>query len=133
MAEGVECACGDAAAPKRVVLVVEDEVLLRTFISDYLRETGFRVIETANAGEATEVLGSGEPIDFVFTDVNMPGVMDGIMLARWIANNHPSIQVVVTSGQSAEGLSGAAFFSKPYRFEDIAQRFREMAANSKSS
>jgi CheY-like chemotaxis protein len=133
MAEGVECASDDEAAPRRVVLVVEDEVLLRSNISDYLREEGFRVVEAANAVEATRVLGSGEHVDIVFTDVQMPGVMDGVMLARWIAINLPSIQVVVTSGRNAEGLSGAAFIPKPYRFEDIVQRFREMAANSKSS
>ena len=66
------------------VLVVEDEILVRLTMADCLRAAGYVVVEAANATEALAVLTSGEPVDVIFTDVRMPGAMDGLMLARWV-------------------------------------------------
>jgi DNA-binding NtrC family response regulator len=112
---------------KRVVLVVEDDILVRATLSESLREYGFRVIEAANAAEAVAVFSSGEPVDIVFTDWHMPGDMDGVALARWVAKHHSAIRVLLTSGRGDAASARAsvpsdAFFGKPYRAEDVANR-----------
>ena len=116
-------ACGEAR--RHVVLVVEDELLVRWSTADYLRCAGIAVVEAANAAEALEVFASGEPVDIVFTDVQMPGAMDGLMLVRWVHEHRPGIQVLVTSGKGDDAVCSGlvpaeAFFSKPYRHEDVA-------------
>ena len=82
------------------VLVVEDEVLIRLEITEYLRSQGFRVLEAANGDEAKQILSSGERIEVLFSDVNMPGSIDGLELAYWVRQNHPWIEVILTSGNS---------------------------------
>jgi CheY-like chemotaxis protein len=85
--------------PPHTILVVEDEVLIRLSLSDYLRECGFTVLEAASGDEAIEVLrGRGDDVDLVFSDVQMPGETDGFTLARWVRSNHPEIPVILTSG-----------------------------------
>jgi CheY-like chemotaxis protein len=116
------------ATRRRVVLVVEDEILVRLTIADYLRDAGYAVVEAANAMEAVAVFATGDPADIVFTDVQMPGAMDGLMLARWVHEHHPGIQVLVTSGDAARsaGLPDEAFFSKPYPLEEVASRIHSL-------
>jgi two-component system, response regulator PdtaR len=119
------------ATHRRVVLIVEDAILVRLTIADYLRGAGYAVFEAANAAEAVAVFASGERVAVVFTDVQMPGVMDGLMLARWIQEHHPSVQVLVTSGKGdADTSSGLmpddAFYSKPYSLEAVADRIRSL-------
>jgi CheY-like chemotaxis protein len=116
-----------AATRRPAILVVEDEVLVRLTVADYLRGAGYGVVEAANATEALEVFASGEPVDVVFTDVQMPGDMDGLMLVRWVHEHHPGIQVLVTSGKGEAAVSSGlipdgAFFSKPYPLEEVASR-----------
>jgi CheY-like chemotaxis protein len=89
--------------PSSVVLVVEDQILVRMTVADYLRECGFSVIEAAHAGEALTLFRAGITIDVVFSDVQMPGDMDGIGLARWLRNNRPEVQVILTSGVGQAG------------------------------
>ncbi|WP_281413559.1 response regulator [Microvirga antarctica] len=100
----------------RTILVVEDEILIRMLISDELRDAGFEVIEAASADDALGVLASGHPIDLVFTDVRMPGSIDGAELASRIKKNHAEMQVILTSGHlpAHEALSIAPFIAKPY-------------------
>lgn len=112
------------ATRQRTVLVVEDEILVRYSIAGFLRDAGYSVVEAANAAEAVAVFASRQPVDIVFTDVQMPGTMDGLMLARWVHAHHPSIPVLVTSGhgdavRSAGLIPGEAFFSKPYVPEEV--------------
>lgn len=119
------------AARRRVVLVVEDEVLVRLPIADYLRDAGYAVVEAGNAAEALEVFASDEPVDIVFTDVQMPGAMDGLMLVRWVYEHRPGTQVLVTSGKGdaavSSGLIGDdAFFAKPYAFDGVASRIHSL-------
>jgi two-component system, response regulator PdtaR len=116
---------GCAASRRRVVLIVEDEILVRLTTADYLRDAGYAVVEAADAAEALGVLASSEPVDAVFTGVQMPGAMDGLVLVRWIHDHYPAIQVLVTSGKGDAAVSSGliadgAFFSKPYALEEVA-------------
>lgn len=119
-----------ASTRRRSVLVVEDEILVRLTIADHLRGAGYAIIEAANAAEAIAVFTSGEPVHIVFTDVQMPGAMDGLMLARWVREHHPGVQVLVTSGKGDAavscGLSDGAFISKPYPLEAVATRIQSL-------
>src|SRR5262245_41278519 len=85
-------------APPPVILVVEDEVLVRSIVAAYLSECGFDVIEASGADEAVRVLQADVAIDIVFSDVNMPGSMDGFGLAQWVRRERPWLKVILTSG-----------------------------------
>lgn len=99
------------------VLVVEDEVLIRSFVSDELREGGLQVIEAATADEAWAFIESGEKIDLIFSDVHMPGSINGLDLALRVKSKHPHIRFILTSGNlGGIDLSGLAFLPKPYSF-----------------
>ena len=118
-------ASSEEATPQRAVLVVEDEILIRSAVAEFLRGAGYRVIEAADAGEAVAVFASGTQIDLVFSDINMPGTMDGIGLVRWVADHHPGIQVILTSAISharRAGEIGVDFLRKPYRLAEAARR-----------
>jgi CheY-like chemotaxis protein len=115
-------------ARQPVVLVVEDDILVRLTVADYLRDARYAVIEAANAAEALEVFAF---VDVVFTDVQMPGAMDGLMLVLWVYEHHPHVQVLVTSGKGDAALSSGliaddAFFAKPYRLEAVGARIRSL-------
>jgi two-component system, response regulator PdtaR len=100
------------------VLVVEDEPLVRLAAVDIVESAGLRALEASNAEEAIAILEASPDIRVVFTDVNMPGSMDGVKLAHYIRDRWPPIQLVVASGQAiiaeSDLPSGARFFSKPY-------------------
>lgn len=83
---------------RRVVLVVEDEPIIRLDIAEELRRLGHQVIETVNADEAMTVLRSTARIDVVVTDVRMPGKLDGLDLARTVRQERPGVLIVVMSG-----------------------------------
>ena len=115
----------EEATRQPAVLVVEDEILIRSAVAEFLRSAGYRVIEAADAGEAVAIFASETQIDLVFSDVNMPGPMDGVGLVRWIADHHPGIHVILTSAIShvrRAGESGAGFLPKPYRLAEAARR-----------
>ena len=124
-------------ARQPVILVVEDDVLVRFAIADYLRNACYAVIEAENAAEALEVFASCERVDVVFTDVQMPGAMDGLMLVLWVYEHHPDIQVLVTSGKGDAALSSGliadgAFFAKPYRLEAVAARIHSLVEDCRN-
>lgn len=118
--------------PAPTILVVEDDVLVRTVVAAYLRECGFDVVEAGRADEAIRVIQVGVPIDLVFSDVNMPGDMDGFALAAWLQQQHPAIKVMLTTGahatvmQAGEVVSRGEVLAKPYRYETLLIRIREM-------
>lgn len=116
------------------VLVVEDEVLVRLMIARHLRERGFRVVEASHAGEALDALEADENIDLLFTDVLMPGVMNGVMLARWVRQNRPEIAVLLTSVRSdfALDLPDARLFLKPYSPEEVGDYIRSQLPGRQS-
>ena len=122
------------APPARLptILVVEDEPLQRLVITDFLKECGFDILESANAAEAIEVLTkqTGQ-IDLVFSDVQMPGEIDGFGLAKWIRENRPGTPVVLASGCTGKAelardlCAGEHFFPKPFDMDEVAAKIRE--------
>lgn len=122
----------EAQAP--VVLVVEDEVLIRFAIAEYLRECGYTVIEAATGSEAKAVFEAHVAVNVVFSDIQMPGEMDGFALARWVRANHPEIPVVLTSGvaraaDAAEDLcESGPLMAKPYEARDVENRIKLLLA-----
>ena len=117
------------------VLVVEDEVLVRLVVADTLREAGYHVLEAANADEAMALLASFSEIGLVFTDIQMPGAMDGVGLARFIRSTYPDLTVIITSGASLRpnGDEFIAFVAKPYKPELIAHEVKRLLERSKVS
>jgi two-component system, response regulator PdtaR len=113
------------------ILVVEDEPLVRMDIAEQLQDMGFKVLEAANADEAIEMLGGDTEIRIVFTDVDMPGSMDGLKLAAAVRDRWPPIRIIVTSGHRNVTMNDlpadSRFFAKPYKAAAIAQAAREMA------
>ena len=116
--------------PPIVVLVVEDDFLLRMDAVDIVRNAGFEAIEAANADQAIAIIEADPDIHIVFTDVQMPGTMDGLRLARFIRDRWPPIKIVATSGRlrvAEEDLpKGSIFVPKPYTPEQIIQTFRQL-------
>jgi CheY-like chemotaxis protein len=105
------------AQPRQAhVLVVDDDVLIRALIAGLLRGAGLSVIEAGNADEAWCYLRAGAPVDLVFSDVEMPGSMHGVELARRIRAYAPTVGVILTSGSKGGRLAqGFTFLPKPYR------------------
>jgi CheY-like chemotaxis protein len=115
----------------RTVLVVEDEVLIRWVIAEYLRDCGYRIIEAGSGDEAIDILRrTAWTVDVVFSDVQMPGSIDGFALAQWVRRQQPAIKVVLTSGiakatDAAQALCDEApLIPKPYNPAELEQRIR---------
>jgi DNA-binding response OmpR family regulator len=126
----------DAAAKARTILVVEDEVLIRMAVADYLRECGYRVLEASNAAEAIKLL-DAQPVDLVFTDVDMPGEMDGFGLAHWVRDHAPGIPVIITSGvprtagKAEELCKDGPLLDKPYHHQGLSVRINALLASTR--
>lgn len=107
-----------AAAHPAYILVVEDELFVRMYISEALRDAGYKVLEAFNGDEAVEILISGAHVDLVLSDVKMPGSVDGLELLAFVRKNFPRIPVVISSGHLDPTValqSGADhFLPKPY-------------------
>lgn len=120
------------APPRPVVLVVEDEPVLRMAAADMVEEAGFEVIEAADATQAVRLLETRPDIRIVFTDIDMPRGLDGMRLAAVIRDRWPPIEIILTSGHRAPSRAdlpaGAVFFPKPYREEQVVAEMRRMAA-----
>ena len=103
------------------VLFVEDEVLIRTPVAQILRGAGFVVNEAANTDEAWSYLQTGAPVDLVFSDIQMPGSMDGVEFARKVREKYAHIVIVLSSGKGAllPRDNQHQFISKPYRAGDV--------------
>ena len=114
-----------------IVLIVEDESLLRTSGAEMVAEAGFEVIEAGSADEAIAILQARSDIHIVFTDIQMPGSMDGLKLAWFVSDRWPPIRLVVTSGRVAvreEDLpKGGLFIGKPYTAQRIAEVLGSLA------
>lgn len=112
------------------VLVVEDEYLIRMDIASYLEGAGFIVFEAENSAEAIRCLELHDEIRLIFTDVNMPGSMDGLALAHYVRGRWPPVKIIVTSGYMKLGSdnlpTGALFVEKPYYPRNIADKMNEL-------
>jgi CheY-like chemotaxis protein len=114
-----------------VVLVVEDEPLILVLAVDIILGAGFEPLWASNADEAISILESREDIKIVFTDINMPGSMDGIKLARAVRGRWPPIRIIVTSafsvGERKLLPEGTKFISKPYDVGQISDALHSLA------
>ncbi len=123
------------AEPRRpVVLVVEDDYLLRLDAADMIKAADFEVIEAANADEAIAILESRNDIAVIFPDIQMPGSMDGLRLARAVRGRWPPIKIITTSGQRIiEELDlpeGGRFLPKPYNPTQVNGVLRELTQDA---
>jgi DNA-binding NtrC family response regulator len=117
---------------KITVLVVEDEALLRMNTVDELTEQGLSVMEAANAKEAIALFNAGQRFECIFTDVDMPGDVDGLELAALVKDAFPPIEVIVTSGHRDVNRDDlprrGVFVGKPYSLEVIGDLIRRLTA-----
>ena len=119
-----------SAAP--VVLIVENDVLLRLVTASNLREAGFEVIEAANAAEALRIL-DRIPVDVLFSDIEMPGNMDGLALAQWVHRSQADTRIILTSGAAkapGDVEEYASFLPKPYAEKDVERLLRSVLSSS---
>ena len=115
-------------APSKV-LVVEDEPSLRFFISDILaNDHGFMVLEAESADQALDVLERDSEIKCMFTDVRMPGTLDGIALSNRVRRERPDIKILMTSGHllSSEAPENVPFVAKPYDLTQVANLIEQL-------
>src|ERR1700760_4533200 len=112
------------------VLVVEDEMILRMRAVDIVEDAGFCSVEAINADEAISILESRSDISLLFTDIQMPGSMDGLKLARAVHDRWPSIKIILVSGHvkpsDAERPEHSLFFGKPLEVEQMIAQLRDM-------
>ena len=110
------------------VLVVEDEVLVRMLVADELRKAGYIVIEASSAHEALDLLRNGVDVRVIFSDVRMPGPMDGVGLARVVRSEFPMIKIVLTSGNLTplDWAEHHGFFQKPYDAAKIIKHVKRL-------
>ena len=106
-----------------VILVVEDEMMVRTFAADVLQEAGFRILEARDGVEALAMLAVREDVALVFSDISMQN-MNGITLAKAVSERWPEIAIIITSGALPPGTRlnippGARFLPKPYTAERL--------------
>ena len=121
-----------AALP--TVLLVEDEVLIRNLIADWLGERGFVVHEVATGDAALSYIGEGGAVDVLFTDVNLPGTIDGAELARRARELRPDLPIVYASGRHGCSDLGtvvprSVFVAKPYNPADVCTLLQRMTAD----
>jgi CheY-like chemotaxis protein len=102
----------------QIILIIEDEVLIRMLMAEALRDEGYRIVEAASADEGMEILQSGQAIDCIITDVRMPGQIDGLQLAAVSKRLQPNRPVIIVSGHlTAQDVSRVdAFVPKPYTY-----------------
>jgi CheY-like chemotaxis protein len=117
------------ATPIRI-LVVEDEVFIRMDAVDMLRTAGFDILEAANADEAIQMLERHSDIRLIFTDIDMPGSMNGLKLAAAVKDRWPPVRIIATSGHfkvvAGDLPADARFISKPYQPAQIISAVREL-------
>jgi CheY-like chemotaxis protein len=121
-----------SATPAPIVLVVEDEFLIRMNVVEIIEDAGFRALEAANADEAIALLETHPNISVVFTDIDMPGSMNGIRLAQAVRGRWPPIKIIATSGhfrlRDGDLPHDGRFLPKPYSSDQITTTIRELMA-----
>jgi CheY-like chemotaxis protein len=119
-----------------IALVVEDEALLRILAVEVVEEAGFTAIEARDADEAVVLLESRTDITLLFTDINMPGSMDGLKLAHAVRDRWPPIKILVVSGnqrlQSSDLPTDSCFVEKPYQASALVDELRSMFSSRES-
>lgn len=121
----------EASGGHEIILLVEDNPEVRSVTAAMLDQLGYRVVEAGRADRAAQILGSGDPIDLVLSDIVMPGAMDGLAFAKYVRERHPRLPVLLTTGYSklASGPHpGFAILRKPYQLSALAQAIRAALA-----
>jgi DNA-binding NtrC family response regulator len=124
---------------QQIILVVEDDVLVRMPIAQYLRDCGYKVIEASNADEAMQVLLHQETrVSVVFSDIEMPGTVDGFGLANWIREHRPGLDVLLAGTvrravKGAKDLCEEGPVPKPYDAQVVHNRIRRLLASRKAA
>ena len=120
---------------KAVILVVEDSPLIRMGVVELVAAAGFPALEASDADEAIRILEGRPDIHLVFTDVGMPGSMDGVKLTHYIRGRWPPVKLIVTSGKMIVGEThlplGARFFPKPYDETAIVEAMMGMLSEAR--
>jgi CheY-like chemotaxis protein len=121
------------AYAKKIVLIVEDEPLLRMAAVDMVEQAGFIAVEAADATQAVEILERRTDIRLVFTDIDMPRGIDGMRLAALIRDRWPPIEIIMTSGHVERGdvvmPARGVFFPKPYKENEVVAAMCRLAAD----
>jgi CheY-like chemotaxis protein len=122
----------DSGSIKMFVLVVEDEPIILMLAVSIVEDAGYEALEARSADEAVRILETRSDVRIVFTDIEMPGSMDGLTLAQAIRGRWPPIELILTSGRTAirdeDMPDRSRFFAKPYQPAEIAEALRQMAA-----
>jgi CheY-like chemotaxis protein len=117
-----------------VVLVVEDEMLLRMRTVDMVEDAGFTSIEAVDADEAVAILESRSDIALLFTDIQMPGSMDGLKLAHAVHERWPPIKIILVSGQlrlaNIDIPADSRFFGKPLEASEMIVEMQSMIGHA---
>jgi CheY-like chemotaxis protein len=124
---------GNGHPAPSTILVVEDEVLIRLSVCDFLRECGYRVLEAGTGEEAQAIFGSGEPIEVLFSDIDLGSGINGFMLATWVRANYPTVRIVLASGitrmaQETGHLCDGPLLQKPYSYAALADHIKRLLA-----
>jgi CheY-like chemotaxis protein len=119
----------ETLASRPVVLVVDDEFLVRSVLSEILKDAGFQVLQAESAGDAIGILEKLPQVDLVFSDVKMPG-MDGFELARWVNEHKGDMPVILASGYAGKTnmaceLRGTEVLRKPFDFDTVIEKIRD--------
>ena len=117
-----------------VVLVVEDEMVLRMRTVDMVEDAGFTSVEAVDADEAVAILGSRSDIALLFTDIQMPGSMDGLKLAHAVHERWPPIKIILVSGQlglaNIDIPADSRFFGKPLEAREMIVEMQNMIGHA---
>lgn len=121
---GLDLPTGRVEMP--TVLVVEDEILIRELVAEELEEAGYSVVVAHNADQAIAILEARQDIHLVFTDIDMPGSMDGLKLAAAVRDRWPPVHIIITTGKvrPLEIPANALFIPKPYVGENVVAAMR---------
>jgi DNA-binding NtrC family response regulator len=118
---------------KAIVLVVEDQPLLRILAVDFIEEAGFEVVEADNADVAIGIMETRTDIRIVFTDIDMPGSLDGLKLAAAVRDRWLPIEIIIVSGHKRHIdihlPVRTVFFSKPYDIDAVTATLQQMASH----
>jgi len=120
--------------PPIVVLIVEDDPLLRMLATDVVSEAGYVALEAGDADQALALLQARPDIALLFTDIDMPGSMDGLKLAQSVSDRRPPIKILIVSGQvrpkPSDLPSNSRFVAKPYRSAALVGELRALLGDT---
>lgn len=122
---------GNGQPTASTILVIEDEILIRLAVCDYLRQCGYRVIEGSTGEEAQRVFLAGEPVEVLFSDIELGQGMNGFELAAWVREHYPAVRILLTSGvarmtEATARLCDGPFLDKPYEHDVLRDHIKRL-------